>query len=47
MIALVCDVILQGRVSKESCDFIGRIPAREVIILPSLVVKGIFSVKIK
>ena len=34
---LVCHVILQGYVIKGSCDFMGRNPSRQVIILPSLV----------
>ena len=34
---LVYHVILQGYVIKESCDFMGRNPSRQVIILPSLV----------
>ena len=37
---LVCHMISQDRVNKESCDFIGRSPSRKVIILPGLVSMG-------
>ena len=43
---LVCHLILQNHAIKVSCDFIGRSPSREVIILPSLLTISILVVEI-
>ena len=37
---LVCHVILQNRVIKGSCEFMGKTPSRQVTILPSLLIIG-------
>ena len=40
MMVLVCQVISDNHVTKGSFDFMGRIPSKSVIILPSLVAIG-------
>ena len=37
MLVLVCHVILQDHVIKQSCDFLGRSPSKPVTILQNLV----------
>ena len=44
---LVCHAISQDHMMKGLCDFIGKSPSTEIIILPNLLVIGTFLVDIK